>query len=175
MKGLIHIYTGDGKGKTTAAVGLAVRACGVGMKVLFVQFLKSLETGEISSLERLAPSIDILRGCNCKKFVYSMSAEEFDTAKQEAAQIFEDIKTRLCSGQYDMVVLDEILGTISVGFIHQKAVIELIQTKPEKVELIMTGRGATQELIEAADYVSEIKALKHPYDNGVSARKGIEY
>jgi cob(I)alamin adenosyltransferase len=175
MKGLVHIYTGDGKGKTTAAVGLAVRACGAGMKVLFVQFLKSLETGEINSFGRLSPGIDILRGCSCKKFVYSMSPDEFDTAKQEASQIFEDIKTRLCSGEYDMVFLDEMLGTISVGFIDEKAVIELIGTKPEKVELILTGRGASQELIATADYVSEIKALKHPFDKGVNARKGIEY
>jgi cob(I)alamin adenosyltransferase len=175
MKGLVHIYTGDGKGKTTAAIGLAVRACGAGMKVLFVQFLKSIETGELDSFEKLAPGICTMRGCNCKKFVYSMSPEEFNMAKQEATQIFQDIKTRLFSGEYDMVVLDEMLGTISVGFIDEKAVIELIQTKPQKVELILTGRGASQELIEIADYVSEIKAIKHPYDKRIGARKGIEY
>ena len=174
MNGLVHVYTGNGKGKTTAAVGLAVRACGAGLKVLFVQFLKSNYTSELASFEKLSPAIDIKRGCSFKKFVWNMNSEELSEAKKEAGEIFDIVKNELNSAKYDMVILDEILGTMTNGFIDEASLVELIKQKPSGVELVLTGRGATQGIISVADYVSEIVAVKHPYEKGTGSRKGIE-
>lgn len=175
MKGLVHIYTGDGKGKTTAALGLGVRACGSGMKVLMVQFLKSRNTGELCALKRLEPDFTVIRGFNCTKFVWDMTPEEVAQASNEAAEIFENIKRIVSKGEYDLIILDEILGVLSLGFISETAVLELITSKPEPLELILTGRGTSEALINAADYVSSIRAVKHPFEKGIPARKGIEF
>lgn len=174
-KGLVHIYTGDGKGKTTASIGLGVRACGSGMKVHLVQFLKSCDTGELAIIQNLGPNFTVSRGFNCKKFVWNMTEEELVKAKEEASEIFEDVLAIVKKGEHDLIILDELLGVLSLGFINEAAVIEMINTKPEAVELVLTGRGASENLIQAADYVSCINAVKHPYEKGVSARKGIEF
>lgn len=173
--GLVHIYTGEGKGKTTAAVGLGVRACGSGMKVLLVQFLKSRNTGELNSIRKLGPDFTVSRGFNCTKFVWDMSETELTDARKEAAGIFHQVKKVVERGDYDVIILDEILGLLSIGFIPEADVLELIHKKAKGIELILTGRGATEQLMEAADYVSCINAIKHPYEKGVPARKGIEF
>ena len=174
-KGLVHIYTGDGKGKTTAAIGLGVRACGSGMKVLLVQFLKSMDTAELKSLKKLEPDFTVMRGFNCKKFAWQMTQEELHNAAQEAADIFGSVKNTVLAGTYDLVIIDELLGVISLNFLESEAVLELINTKPESLELVITGRNAPDSIISAADYVSEIKAVKHPFEQGIPARKGIEF
>lgn len=174
-KGLIHIYTGDGKGKTTAALGLGIRACGSGMKVLLVQFLKSMDTAELKSLQKLEPDFTVMRGFNCKKFAWQMTPEELRNAAEEAADIFGSVKNTVLSGCYDLVIMDELLGVITLNFLGSEAVLELMNAKPESVELVITGRNAPDSLVAAADYVSEIKAVKHPFEKGTPARKGIEF
>ncbi|ACL75687.1 cob(I)yrinic acid a,c-diamide adenosyltransferase [Ruminiclostridium cellulolyticum] len=174
-KGLVHIYTGDGKGKTTAAIGLGVRACGDNMKVLMVQFLKSRDTCELHSLKKLEPEFTVLRGFSCKKFVWNMTEEEMEEARKEATEIFLNVKNLVLQNKYDLVILDELIGVLTNGFIKEDDVIAMIKDKPQETELVLTGRNAGKRLIEAADYVSDIKAVKHPYQEGISARKGIEF
>lgn len=168
--GLIHIYTGDGKGKTTAAVGLAVRANGAGRKVLLVQFLKGMDTSELEPLHKL--SITIWRSEE-KKFIHHMTRDELQACKQTQESIFQKVVEQI--QDYDMVILDELLGAISTDMISESEVVRLMQEKPQATELILTGRDAPDELVELADYVSDIRCVKHPYDQGVAARKGIEF
>lgn len=175
MKGLVHIYTGDGKGKTSAALGLGVRACGRGLKVLMVQFLKGAPTGEMVSLKALEPDFVLYRGTETKKFTWEMNAEEKAQTVLEQRSIFEYAVNTVAGGQWNLLILDEALGAISSGMLDKEAIMEFIKDKPENLELVLTGRGATPELMELADYVSEIKAVKHPAKKGIMARKGIEF
>lgn len=175
MKGLIHIYTGDGKGKTTAAIGLGVRACGHGMKVLMVQFLKSTPTGEIYCLKSLEPNFRLCRGTESKKFTWQMGEEEKAHAAAEQQDMFNNAVNAARNGECDLLILDEILGAISSGMLDEKQLISFIENKPDGLELVLTGRNADSDLIGLADYVSEIKAVKHPAEKGIHARKGIEY
>jgi cob(I)alamin adenosyltransferase len=175
MRGLIHIYTGDGKGKTTAAVGLGVRACGQGMKVLMVQFLKGMPTGEMYSLKKLEPGFELHRGTGTSKFTWQMTDEEKAQAAAEQRAIFEHAVRSAENGECDMLIMDEVMGALSSGMIDMQSLLRFISAKPERLELIMTGRDAPPELVGAADYVSEIRAVKHPAQKGISARKGIEF
>lgn len=175
MKGLIHIYTGDGKGKTTAAVGLGVRACGQGMKVLMVQFLKGMPTGEMYSLKKLEPGFMLHRGTGTSKFIWQMTEEEKAQTAKEQRAIFEYAVKAAESGECDMLIMDEVLGALSTGMIDNDSLLKFISGKPEKLELVLTGRNASPELIGAADYVSEIMEVKHPAQKGINARKGIEF
>lgn len=174
MKGLVHIYTGNGKGKTTAALGLGVRACGRGLKVLMVQFLKGAPTGEMYSLKALEPGFVLYRGKETKKFTWEMNEEEKAQTAAEQSRNFEHAIGMVSGGGLDLLILDEALGAISSGMLDKEAVVKFIKEKPENLELVLTGRGATPELIELADYVSEIRAVKHPAEKGIKARKGIE-
>ncbi len=173
--GLIHIYTGDGKGKTTAALGLGIRACGSGMKVLLVQFLKNIHSSELEIIKKLEPDFEFIRGFSCAKFTWDMNSEELEQSSREAAEMLEQVKATVQKGEYDLVILDEILGVVSVKLLPVEAVLDFLRTKPEKVELVLTGRDAHEDLIKAADYVSEIRAVKHPFEKGITSRKGIEY
>jgi cob(I)alamin adenosyltransferase len=171
VSGLTHIYTGHGKGKTTAAVGLAVRAAGDGLRVLFVQFLKGRATGELGPLKSLG--VDVVRSPGVKKFIPDMTQqerEECGVAQHTCLNAAIDSAAR-----YDLIILDEAFGAAETGMIDIDALAEFVKHKPDSLELVLTGRGAPQRLIELADYVSEIKAVKHPYDRGITARKGIEY
>lgn len=171
LKGCIHIYTGDGKGKTTAAIGLAVRAKGAGMRVLFVQFLKGQHTSELEPLQNLG--IHVMRTESVKKFIPYMNEQEKTVCMQSQQICFEQANKLFCD--YDVVIFDEIIGAVTTGMLTLEDVIHMINTKPESLELIFTGRQPPSELVELADYVSEIKAIKHPYEKGIQARKGIEY
>jgi cob(I)alamin adenosyltransferase len=175
MRGLIHIYTGDGKGKTTAAVGLGVRACGQGMRVLMVQFLKSMPTGEMYSLKKLEPGFVLYRGTDTKKFTWQMNDEEKSQAAAQQRAIFHHAVSAAVNGECDMLIMDEVMGALSSGMIDMESLLRFISAKPEKLELILTGRDAPAELIGVTDYVSEIRAVKHPAQKGISARKGVEY
>ena len=172
MTGYVHVYTGDGKGKTTAACGLALRALGNGMRVLLVQFLKSKPTGEVIILESLG-NIDIVRADKCRKFFNQMSTEEVQDATQECKQMLAMAQDR--AGEYDLIILDEVFGAISNRMIDEGAVKAFLQAKPTHTEVALTGRNAPPGIIEMADYVSEIKCAKHVCDNGIFARPGIEY
>lgn len=169
-KGLIQIYTGNGKGKTTAALGLAMRAKGAGLKVLLAQFLKGRDTGELESLRKLG--IPVIRS-DVRKFIPYMNPDELEKCKTEQGRCFEDVRRE--AGSYDLVVLDEIFGAISTGMVDKSEAAQFVRSKPEQTEIVLTGRNAPAEFIELADYVSEIQSVKHPYDKGIGARRGIEF
>ena len=171
--GLIHIYCGDGKGKTTASIGLAVRCAGRGGRIFFTQFLKERMTGELTVLSAL-PNVEIRRGTGTGKFTFQMNAEELAAAKVIQEKIFRTITERCREELPDLLVMDEILDACSIGLINERDVIQFLKTKPPGTEVVLTGRNPSQALIESADYVSEVKKIKHPYDRNISARIGIE-
>ena len=173
-KGLIQVYTGDGKGKSTAAIGQAARAAGHGFKVGLVSFFKDPEVfgyGEHKSLEKLG----------IKTFLFAKKHPHFykelnpDDVCQECSRGLEFIKELFQDPSWDMLVLDEINIALRDGFLKEEEVLSLLETKPEKLELVLTGRGATEKIIEKADLVSEVREVKHPYSQGIKSREGIEY
>lgn len=170
---MIHVYTGGGKGKTTAATGLAVRAAGRNKKVVFAQFLKSGESGELVSLEKLR--ITIIRPE--KKFGWVSGMNEETRARCKSAQ--ETILTRAAEimrgGETDLVVLDEALDAVSTGMLDGEALKAFLSGKPEQTELVITGRPVPPWLFEMADYLTELSKVKHPFDKGIRAREGIEF
>lgn len=172
--GLIHIYCGDGKGKTTAAMGLGMRAAGRSKKVLLTQFLKSNKTGELSSIEKLSEFFHVVKGVPAKKFVWNMNEEEKLEVKKEHTNRFREVTKKAIEEEYDLLILDEIIATINRDFVMLTEVIDFLKNKPTGLEVVMTGRNPKEELIELADYVSEIKAIKHPYNKGIKSRVGIE-
>ena len=171
---MIHIYYGDGKGKTTAAVGLAIRAAGSNLKVLFVQFLKSDISGEreaMSTIENIR-----LTACPAQvKFTFEMDEAEKRRAATMYRGIFDRSATLALSERYDMIVLDEIFDAIGEGLLGESDVIGFVANAPANIEIVMTGHKPSQRFVDAADYVTEFRKIKHPYDNGVAARKGVEF
>ena len=174
MKGCIHIYTGDGKGKTSAATGLAVRVAGTGGRVLFSQFLKDGKSGELSVLETI-DGIDVDVCGECFGFSFAMSEETKSQAKEAYTNYLRRILKCAVDESYGLLVLDEIIATCNLGFVDQAELITFLENKPDTLEVAMTGRNPAQELVDLADYVSEIKKIKHPYDQGILARKGVEF
>ena len=168
-KGLVHVYTGDGKGKTTAALGLAMRAVGQGMKVAFIQFLKGIPCGEhlFVKQHKSFELVQISVGDSFKK-----SKEQ---SKKEAQQTLAYAEKEILSGKYDLVILDEVFIATSQGLITVKQVLDLLDAKPASVELVLTGRKAPPEVIQRADLVTEMLMIKHPFTEGTDARRGIEY
>ncbi len=176
MRGLVHVYTGDGKGKTTAALGLAFRAVGCGFRVVMIQFLKDSPTGELESCQKFGSQFQILRFHEGHKgFFWNMDDSEKREFRQEVCHAFSEAETFLHLGACDMLILDEILGCVQNGFISEEELCRFIQKKPEQLELILTGRNAPECVTSLADYVSEICAVKHPMDSGTPARRGIEF
>lgn len=171
--GLVHIYCGEGKGKTTCSVGLSVRACGYGLHVLFMQFLKSGDSSELKILKSL-PGIDVLGTKPIKKFSFQMTEEEKEETRRINSEQFADMVKMLENDHYDMLVLDEVLGAIEAGLLDDRLIVNFLKNRPEQLEVVMTGRYPTEELEELADYVSRIDKVKHPYDKGIPARAGIE-
>jgi cob(I)alamin adenosyltransferase len=173
-KGLIHVYCGDGKGKTTAAAGLAVRAAGSGLKVVFFQFLKARDSGEIDILRDLK-NVTVIRNDVDYGFYKRMSEED----KLQITKLHNrNLKTAL---QYvyeedcDLLVLDEVCAAYHYNLLDRNIIDTLIREKPDKLELVLTGRDPAPLFLEHADYVSEIKKMKHPFDQNIGARKGIEF
>lgn len=172
-KGLVHLYIGGGKGKTTAAVGLAVRMAGTGGRVLFLQFLKGADTGELTGLEQLG--IQVLRTGKVKKFVSKMTLAEREDCHTQCEQCFAAACEALTSGSWDLVVLDEVLDAVNCGMVDQTALVSAVSSRSETTEVVITGRNPCDELVELADYISEMQCIKHPYQRGIVARRGIEY
>lgn len=173
MPGLIHIYCGDGKGKTTAAVGLSVRAAGAGKRVLFTQFFKDGSSSEIKILEQL-PQV---RTDICKThygFYKRMDETERCQARRDYTALLEDAleKARDFAG---LLVLDEVISACNHGMVPEDRLLAFLERKPKDLEVVLTGRSPSQALLALADYVTEMKKEKHPYDWGVPARKGIEF
>jgi len=171
IKGLIQVYTGDGKGKTTAALGLALRAAGRNMKVLIVQFMKKWDYGELHSV-KLIPNIT-LETFGTKEFVFKGKAKKIDY--EEAEKAFSFGADAMQSGNYDIVIFDELNMALYYELLDLKEVVKKMKEKPQNVEIVITGRRAPEEIIEIADLVTEMKEVKHPYQKGVEARRGIEY
>lgn len=171
-KGLVQVYTGNGKGKTSAAFGLALRAIGRGFKVYVIQFIKGgFDYGELYSVRHL-PNVT-LKAFGRGKFITETPPDQKDVNLAEEA--FALAKQVVESGEYDFVVLDEINVAIHLKLLSMSNVIDLIKNKPNHVELVLTGRQAPREIVELADLVTEMKEIKHPYTRGTKPRKGIEF
>ena len=170
-KGLIHIYTGNGKGKTTAAIGLGVRACGNGLKVYMIQFMKGRRYSEIDSIDSLKNFSVVQFGRD--EFVSKENPEQIDI--DLAQKGLDHTKEIIKKGQYDVVILDEINVAVDYKLIALDEVLKLMDEKPSHMELVLTGRYSHPEMVKYADVVSEILEIKHPYQNGVQSRKGIDW
>ena len=173
--GLIVVNTGDGKGKTTAALGTALRACGHGLKVVMIQFIKGpWKSGEQISAGRLAPEFELIKAG--KGFYKIMGDRLPEEVHREAAEEgFRLAEEKLLSGEYDLVILDEINNAVSDGLLGLDQVLSLVDRKPPQVHLILTGRNAHERLIERAHLVTEMREIKHPYRQGLLAQKGIDF
>jgi cob(I)alamin adenosyltransferase len=169
FKGLVQVYTGDGKGKTTAALGQALRASAQGLKVVFIQFLKTQPGGEHFFADKYKP-FDIVQFGKGDLF-----KKNEDQLLAETRQAYDFAVNALTGGKYDVVVLDEIFIAHWRGFLSLAQIMDLLKMKPANVELILTGRKAPQEVVRKADLVTEMLMIKHPFSEGVQQRKGIEY
>jgi cob(I)alamin adenosyltransferase len=168
---LIQIYTGNGKGKTTAALGLALRAAGNGLKTFIGQFIKKGNYGEIRALRCLRLKITVRQygsGCFIKG---KPTSQDIKYAQKGLCDLVMVMK----SGKYDVVIADEIFCAVTAGLISAREVLSLINKKPSRVELVLTGRNAPQSIIKRADLITEMRRIKHPYDKGIHCRKGIEF
>jgi cob(I)alamin adenosyltransferase len=168
--GYVHVYTGDGKGKTSAALGLALRAAGAGLRVFFAQFAKGAPSSELRALERLADLITVRQyGTGC--FLHGQPTEEDVRAARRG---LDETQQAIASGDYQVVVLDEAAVAARLGLLAVDELLGLMDSRPKGVELVITGRGADPRLIARADLVTEMRNVKHYFDQGVPARKGFE-
>lgn len=176
-RGLTHIYFGEGKGKTTAALGLAMRAAGRGKKVCFIQFFKPkhFDYGEHCFIKKFCPKLKIVRFDIPHPFFSKDKKIDIKKMKKNIADDLKQAKKLISEGKFDIVVLDEIINVSAAGFIREQNIIRLVKNKPKHVELILTGRGDARALFSLADYITEFRKVRHPFDYGITARKGIEH
>jgi cob(I)alamin adenosyltransferase len=173
--GLVIVYTGGGKGKTTAALGMALRAVGYGHKVCMIQFIKgSWHYGEMDSSKKLAPEFELV--AIGKGFVGILDdtspKEDHEKYAEEAIKVCKD---KILSEKYDLIILDEINYAVNLSLINIKNVVDLIKLKPKKLDLVLTGNHAKEEILKLADLVTEMKEIKHPFQSGIKAKKGIDF
>ena len=173
-KGLVHIYCGEGKGKTTAATGLAVRMAGYGEKILFTRFLKNESSGELKILDRIE-EIEVLHLPRSFGFYNTLNEEQKADLKKMYRAMWEAVKTKIKEEHYNMLVMDEVLHAVRYELITENELVEFLRERPDDLEVVLTGRDPSERLCGEADYISEIRKIKHPYDKGIMARKGIEY
>ena len=171
--GLIHLYCGDGKGKTTAAMGQILRAVGYGFRAVVVQFLKAGDSSELKALSAFS-NVRIISGKNVEGFTFTMTEEEKRRVRQCMAQHFLQAVAWCREGMVDILLLDEIIDAVNLGFIEEQALMEFLRTKPQGLEVLLTGRNPAQCFAGIADYYSNVQKVKHPYDRGIAARGGIE-
>ena len=174
MTGLIHIYCGDGKGKTTASVGLAVRCAGRGTKVVFTQFLKDGTSGECRVLAKL-PDVTVMAANPVGKFSFRMTDAEKRETADALTRTFDAATGFAVREHARLLVLDEVCAAISCGFLDEKTVVKFLETKPETLEVVLTGRSPSEVLQAHADYITEMKMQRHPFEKGIAAREGIEF
>ena len=170
---MIHVYCGDGKGKTTAAMGLALRAAGSGKRVVILQFSKDGKSSEFASLRQVS-GIEVIPQTKIFGFAWKLSPEE----KTEAAEYYSALLEKaFAAAETDcgLLVLDEAMSACANGFIQEARLLELLRQRPEELEVVLTGRGPSEQMLETADYVTEMCKRKHPFEQGVPARQGIEY
>ena len=173
-RGLVIVYTGEGNGKTTAALGLALRASGYGKKTLIIQFGKTWFSGEIKGVEKLKPFVRIIQGG--KGFVKILGDKlPLRENRKAALETFENLYKKVLSGKWDLVIADEIIGAQAAKLLPLSAVLKLIKDKPENIDLILTGHHAHPQIVAKADLVTEMKAIKHPFTKHYLAKEGIDY
>ena len=175
-KGCIQLYYGDGKGKTTAAIGQIVRCVGHGFKVLVYQFLKEPTSGEVSVIRSL-PGVEYIPNEGPIPFMFNLTPEQQEFYKQRFQKAFDEVRQKFFTGEYDLVVLDEVIDAYNLGVVPQEQVIEMMEKKPEGTELVITGHDYGMDisaLTDRADYVTKFVKEKHPFDLGMGCRKGIE-
>lgn len=174
MSGFIHLYYGDGKGKTTAALGLSIRCAGAGKKVLLTRFMKADSSNELNSLT-LLPSIDYISNNEVFGYYYRMTEKE----KKDAYKYYNALLKKACKKaideNYDLLILDEITYVYSYPLIDADYLLKFLQNVPDHLDVVLTGKHPAQELIDIADYITEVKKIRHPYDKGVLPREGIDY
>lgn len=170
--GLVHIYCGDGKGKTTAAMGLALRMAGCGRQVLITQFFKNGSSSELKPLRQLE-NVTMMHCSTVPGRFVNLSEQQREIAKQDYSRLLSEVLT--AAAGYDLLVLDEVISAYNHGAVERDLLVRFLQSKPEKLEIVLTGRNPAPELLESADYVTEMKKVKHPFDKGIMARKGIEF
>ncbi|MCI9174634.1 MAG: cob(I)yrinic acid a,c-diamide adenosyltransferase [Lachnospiraceae bacterium] len=173
QKGLVHIYHGDGKGKTTCGVGLCVRAAGAGMKVLVFQFLKKNDSSERNILKSI-PNVTVMNGLDSAKFVFQMTEQEKEAAREFYENAFQVICEKVAEEGYGLLFLDEVIHAVNYGMLPEERLIDFLKNRPEGLEVVMNGYRPSEALQEAADYISWIQKEKHPFDRGVPERLGIE-
>lgn len=170
--GLIHIYHGNGKGKTTASLGLSLRMAGLGKKVLFSQFLKCGDSSEIKALKEFE-EVKVLCSPIPHGFFITLSDKEKEDVKREIGELFSKVKDEALDK--DLIVMDEILDAVGLGLIEEEALIYFLKVQKEKSEIVLTGRNPSDNLRKSADYITNMEKEKHPFDKGYPAREGIEY
>lgn len=174
-KGLVQIYCGNGKGKSTAAIGLGIRALGNGLKVIMVQFLKNGQTGECEFIKTLEPNFKIFHFEKERGFTWTLTEEEKKELQVEIQIALKFAKKVMDTEECDILILDEVLGAVSEGLVESSQICQLIDECSDQVELVLTGREVPDDIAAKADYISRIEAVKHPINKGIMARKGIEY
>ncbi len=177
QQGYVHLYTGDGKGKTTAALGLALRALGRGRRVAIIQFLKrtSIKTGELVFAERMGTPSFTVSQYGASRFATREEREKVEASGQTVERGWRRAREMAASGGYDLLVLDEVTHIVKNGQLPLEDLLKLVRNRSASLELVLTGRHAPPELIDACDYVTEMKEIKHPFHLGVRAREGTEY
>ena len=173
-KGLVHIYHGNGKGKTTAAVGLCTRAAGSGLQVLFVQFLKDGTSGELRTLRGMH-GVRILKGAPVEGFLKDKEHDVRAATGLEHRARFAEARRMVEEGAFDLVVFDEAMATMNLGLLPVETMTDFLDHRPVGLEVVLTGRRPPKAILDRADYISEIRCVRHPYQKGIDARKGIEW
>jgi len=173
-RGYIQIYTGDGKGKTTAALGLGLRAVEKGLKVIMIQFLKNGKSGELEAVKGLDAKFEILNFSKIDGFISELSFEEREKLRDVTQKELDTINHILYNNECDVLILDEIFAALHAGLISPEQVLDIIERKPSGMELVLTGRNAPAKIAEKADLITEMRSVKHYADKGVKARPGIE-
>lgn len=173
--GLVQVYYGKGKGKTTAAIGLGMRAIGNEYKVIMIQFLKHDTTGECKILKSLEPHFKVFHFEKKRGFTWQLNEEEKNELRSETSNALKFASKVMDTGQCDVLILDELLNSLALGFVTEEEVCTLIDNKTDDVELVLTGRTLPKSVEDRADYVSHIEEIKHPMTKGIAARKGIEF
>ena len=171
--GAVHIYCGDGKGKTTCGMGLCLRAAGAGRRVLIYQFMKDNASSERQILKTI-PGITLLDGFQEEKFSFQMTEEEKAQRRAYYGKKLQEVFT-MAGTSYDLLFLDEVVYTVREGLLQEKLLLDCLDKKPEELEVVMTGQDPDEELLRRADYITTMQKIRHPYDRGLCARKGIEY
>ena len=177
MKGLLMVHTGEGKGKTTAALGLALRAFGAGLKILILQFIKGGQNyGELDAIKILEKIPDFQGKIKIKQCGIGFTSKgDFSEHKKFAQETLNFAEKEILSGEWDLIILDEINYAVKFGLITEEEIFSLIKKRPPNLHLLLTGRDALSEIIEIADLVTEMKLIKHPFQKGIKAQQGIEF